>query len=287
MSPVQRGGTLRDGRHKNWFWIDNIIFDMGLSKHALVVFFYLCRRAGDTNTCWPSLKTISKATKCSRGVVIQALKDLVKAKLVEPEKRRNEEGDQDSNSYTLFNPEIGSALGDYPIHQENHGSAPGDHGSARGGQEEDSLEERTPKKKTTTPSVSPIDAAFEAFWEKYPRKVGKEKARQAWGKVAQSPLEVAVIMDHLEAQLQAPAGNTLTPVNGKQFIPHPSSWLRGARWNDEIITAPTVVPVNRKTAGNLEAIKQGMLRHLKVPTEPSRPALQAAPVRALEASHGD
>jgi hypothetical protein len=70
MSPTgidQRGGSLRDGRVKNWFWCDNALFEMGLGKHALVVYLYLCRVAGDSDSCWPSLKKISLATKWPLG----------------------------------------------------------------------------------------------------------------------------------------------------------------------------------------------------------------------------
>jgi hypothetical protein len=250
MSPNldQRGGSLQDGRVKKWFWCDNAVFEMGLSKYALVVYLYLCRVAGDKNSCWPSLKTISAATRCGRGIVIKAIKELKAAGLVESKPSFAEDGDRGSNVYTLFNPLGGGAAGDHPVRQENgggaagdhggaagdHGGAAGDHGGAAGGQEEEIPEEELPKKTTTTP-LTPQDLAFEAFYLAYPRKVSKEKARQAWAKIATSPLEIHTIMAAVEAQKVT--GNTLAPANGKTYIPHPASWLNGRRWTDEVSAA--------------------------------------------------
>jgi hypothetical protein len=35
---MDQRGSLRDGRVKEWFWCGNNVFEMGLSKHALVVY---------------------------------------------------------------------------------------------------------------------------------------------------------------------------------------------------------------------------------------------------------
>jgi DNA-binding transcriptional MocR family regulator len=194
-----------------------------------------------SDSCWPSLKKISLATKCSRSVVINAIKELKAAGLVETKPSFDDQGDQGSNIYTdqgsniytLFNPKGGSAVGDHPVRHANGGGHVHDHRGVAGNHEEDTLGEEL-LKKTTTP-LSPQDPTFEAFWEKYPRKTAKEKARQAWMRLGVAPdaFEITRIMAAIEAQ-KAP-GNTLNPTNGKVFIPHPATWLNGARWNDEIV----------------------------------------------------
>lgn len=71
--------------------------------------------------------------------------------------------------------------------------------------------------------------SFERFWDLYPRKVAKIKAREAWlkllpdGDLAGRIFE-AVKKQSLTAQWQE---------NGGRYIPHPTTWLNQERWTDE------------------------------------------------------
>lgn len=71
---------------------------------------------------------------------------------------------------------------------------------------------------------------FEKFWEAYPRKEGKQKARAAFEKVTVS---LEIILDAIKAQQQSAQW---TKDNG-QFIPHPATWLNGKRWEDQVKAA--------------------------------------------------
>jgi hypothetical protein len=100
-----------------------------------------------------------------------------------------------------------------------------------------------PYQKTKTPSPEPAalvlvtaDAAtarpkrpsFDDFWEPYPRKVGKDDARKAWDKATKvRKVDPAVIV----AGAKRFAADPNLP--GKQFIPHPSTWLARGGWDDE------------------------------------------------------
>lgn len=68
--------------------------------------------------------------------------------------------------------------------------------------------------------------AFDDFWTRYPRKVGKGQARKAYAK-ALKVARHADIMHGLSQQLDAMSAKE------KQFIPHASTWLNGERWEDE------------------------------------------------------
>jgi predicted phage replisome organizer len=68
---------------------------------------------------------------------------------------------------------------------------------------------------------------FKAFWEAYPKKVGKKEAQKAWSKVK---VDIDVILNALEIVKNTDDWNKQ---NGK-FIPYPATWLNGARWEDEI-----------------------------------------------------
>lgn len=85
-------------------------------------------------------------------------------------------------------------------------------------------------------NVAPATASdapdpFDTFWETYPRKVGKGQAVKAW-RAATRTTAPEVILDGLRRHLPG-----LTAREGR-FIPHPSTWLNGQRWGDEL-EAPT------------------------------------------------
>jgi len=73
-------------------------------------------------------------------------------------------------------------------------------------------------------------ATFEAFWNIYPRQVDKPRARAAFLAVLKRPgVGYDDIMDGVYRFASDP---NLPPEDEARFIPHPSTWLRGERWND-------------------------------------------------------
>jgi hypothetical protein len=70
-------------------------------------------------------------------------------------------------------------------------------------------------------------ALFEEFWNAYPRKEGKQKARAAFEKVTVS---LDVLLEAIERQKKS---TQWSKENG-QFIPHPATWLNGKRWEDQM-----------------------------------------------------
>jgi hypothetical protein len=71
---------------------------------------------------------------------------------------------------------------------------------------------------------------FDQFWEKYPKKVGKQNAIKAWRKINPDPELVTVVMESIEQQKTTEQWQS---ANGK-YIPHPATWLNQRRWEDEI-----------------------------------------------------
>ena len=96
---------------------------------------------------------------------------------------------------------------------------------------ETEIKKENPKEKK---SRSASSAEFDRFWVVYPRKVNKGLAMRAWEKAA-SKAAPALIIAAVEAwklskDFPEPA-----------FIPHPSSWLNGERWSDELSDKKQVV----------------------------------------------
>jgi hypothetical protein len=80
---------------------------------------------------------------------------------------------------------------------------------------------------TTNITVNSIDH-FDSFWRAYPKKAGKQAARKAWNKLKPSDEIVQLIAINLKARLDAGEWEDT------QFVPHASTYLNGARWEDEI-----------------------------------------------------
>jgi len=71
---------------------------------------------------------------------------------------------------------------------------------------------------------------FDRFWEAYPRKQKKKRAREIWEKLSPDQELFKEIMSALEKQKQL---EDWTKDSGK-YIPHPTTWLNNAQWEDEV-----------------------------------------------------
>lgn len=67
---------------------------------------------------------------------------------------------------------------------------------------------------------------FALFWDAYPRKVDKQKAKKKWHRLAPSQELVDRIIADIEFKKESEWRDT-------QFIPYPTTYLNGARWEDE------------------------------------------------------
>lgn len=110
------------------------------------------------------------------------------------------------------------------ISQESSGESPETYPTGAGEQGSSGTEEQGTKRASST--VAELDAEFEEFWKRYPRKVGKGQARNAY-RSARKKVRVQVIADALRIYAQAVAGQ---PV---EKIRHPSTWLNGEPWHDD------------------------------------------------------
>lgn len=85
------------------------------------------------------------------------------------------------------------------------------------------------------------EAAFEAFWMMYPRKAKKDYARKCFTS-AMKRVHHDEVLAALTAQIEGGSFG-----DDKQFMPHPSTWLNGGQWQDEIIPR-TRIPLRNGAA---------------------------------------
>jgi len=81
--------------------------------------------------------------------------------------------------------------------------------------------------KSKTNTVDQEDA-FNIFWKNYPRKTNKGFARKVFYKLNPDEPLVRRMLNAIELQSRSEQWKN------SQYIPHPSTWLNGERWEDEV-----------------------------------------------------
>lgn len=82
-----------------------------------------------------------------------------------------------------------------------------------------------------TESPIPITASstFVEFWDAYPKKKSKADALKAWVKLKPNSELIQTIMTNLKKAIHSQEWAK----DDGQYIPYPSTWLNGRRWEDE------------------------------------------------------
>lgn len=83
---------------------------------------------------------------------------------------------------------------------------------------------------------------FLIFWSAYPRREKRKEALRIWKKLNPDRELFRKIMDALEACCKSPQWVDERGQLRKQFIPQPTAWLRGERWEDEVLSAGRAGP---------------------------------------------
>lgn len=88
------------------------------------------------------------------------------------------------------------------------------------------------------------DETFEAFWQLYPIKKGKKRAKAAWF-AQRCYKDVHMILTKLDEQVR----------KDRQFLdgypPHPTTYIHGKRWEDEVVP-PAPSRVKRQSFAELD-----------------------------------
>lgn len=102
------------------------------------------------------------------------------------------------------------------------------------------IEKEEQQKQECLPTISPeapeapkigLQELFERFWFEYPRKTDKKKSERAFSRIANIRELFPEIMQALERQKRSDQWTK----DGGIYIPHPTTWLNGERWKDEVL----------------------------------------------------
>ena len=89
--------------------------------------------------------------------------------------------------------------------------------------------EKGNKKKEVLKPIAQTEKDFDTFWDEYPNRKGKGKAREAFKKA----IKKTTLETMLEAVRRQKQGAQWKKDDGR-FIPYPATWLNQERWEDEV-----------------------------------------------------
>jgi hypothetical protein len=89
---------------------------------------------------------------------------------------------------------------------------------------------------TYLPTKPTNPTSFDAFWAAYPNKVNKKGSAKIWAKINPDDALLARILAAVEAQ-KSSAGWVK---DGGRYIPYPTTWLNGEKWEDIGVVAPVL-----------------------------------------------
>ena len=98
--------NLRDGRVKNWFYLENYLLDReDLTIYEKTVYIVIARYVNGENKAFPSYETIAKKGSMAKVQAKRVAKSLTKKGLLKKEVRKTKDNKgYTSNLYTLLNP---------------------------------------------------------------------------------------------------------------------------------------------------------------------------------------
>jgi hypothetical protein len=173
--------------------------------------------ADDQGQAWPSIPTLARKSSLSKDTVRRKIRKLSSEGILAMSPRKDKTGRDTSYNFRLF-PNIYS---DTPQGSTMQG----------GGLHHAKREGSTVQPSFMNHHIEPSKnvCSFDNFWTAYPRKTGKAQALKIWQRLNPSPGTLAEILTALDWQRIQPDWQK----DGGRFIPHPSTWLNGRRWEDE------------------------------------------------------
>lgn len=87
----------------------------------------------------------------------------------------------------------------------------------------------TEEKPAEAPKENALERRFNSFWAAYPKKVAKATALKVWKRIRPDQALTDIMLAAIERQKRS---EQWRKDNG-QYIPNPTTWLNGGRWEDE------------------------------------------------------
>ena len=217
-----------------------MIYDEIMEKDGdyLKVYIYLLLSA------WTSERVILKGREkitLNSGEVLVSIRGLSKALFIEPTKvsriisfleKHNKIQSTVKYGQTLV---VISDLGSLEVDSATKNATVLQHFCNDFEEKQDEKEKRSKREKEEIKELNnkrEIECLFEEFWRAYPKKVGKGYAKACFFKLKADRGLLDAMLTALKWQKESDSWHQK---DGK-YIPNPSTWLNGARWEDENYT---------------------------------------------------
>ena len=169
-----------------------------------------------------SLRMLAKTNNCGLRSIRSAVDELIEYGYLSrsDEQGRDEDGNFTDYTYTTQDPPIYSGL------------ARSRFAHTRTAHTRNATTKNTISKNKIDKNIESVESpAFVEFWELYPNKVDKARARKAWAKLGAKRELLAI-----EGARRFASDPNLPK---KRYIPYPATWLNGERWEDGPLPART------------------------------------------------
>ena len=208
----------------------------GLRPATKVVLYWIAdHHNSETGDCFPSINRLATLCEMSRRSVETHITALEDQGLLKRISQYRDTGGKTANSYLL---DLTGTLDNLDDAQNlRMGSEKTAHGDTQN-LRMNNLVRNNLGNNNTYKTIS----EFDKWWDKYPRKVEKYKAATLFSKII-NEVEFNTLIEATEKFAEAVKDKE------KKFIPHPTTWLNGRRWND-----PLEIPEMNGTKKALEEL---------------------------------
>ena len=214
-----------------WIWTQEV------SSTAKLVLFALNEHTnigehGDWRI-FPSQERIARMCGVSRRTVVTAMKELTDKQVITVAHQHDDNGRQLQNLYWIQAPKL--LDGGVQIFHTG-----GCNNFIHGG-ENSSHKSLNKNPLIKTPLTNDL---FAIFWDNNPRKTNKKLAQSAFKTAVKDEDTLNSIITNIQERIEGGDWE----LNNKGFIPHPSTYLNGRRWEDEVVPRTTHKPNSTEIA---------------------------------------
>ena len=202
---------------------NSVIRDPEITPNAFRLLAYLMSHENGYELTYDQ---IERQTSLGRSAINSAIKLLTLKSYLITAQTKLPNGYFGPKTWTLLDP---STVDETATESNRNGLAP--YGAINGHKENNLIKKTTVKenKETRTNARNVFEQQFEQFYNLYPRKVSKAKAKLKL-EAALKKTSFDVIMGGLQAYID---NNQFSSV---QFVAHPNQWLMDERWDDDYST---------------------------------------------------
>lgn len=223
-----------------WIWTQEV------SSTAKLVLFALNEHTnigehGDWRI-FPSQERIAGMCGVSRRTVVSAMKELSDKQVITVAHQHDDNGRQLQNLYWIQAPKLLEG-GVKILHTGGCNNFTG---------EGENISHK-PLNKNPLIKTPLTNNLFAIFWDNYPRKTNKKLAQSAFKSAVKNEDTLNAIITNIQDRIE---GGDWELTN-KGFIPHPSTYLNGRRWEDEVVPRTTQKPNSTELARrNSQAVSE-------------------------------